>query len=136
MRSVPCRTPGGPSSHTPRRPSSRATFPEPLQSSAGARWNPKENRAYNYYGRGNTPLIAHTEFSNCSGAYHSGDSYFHNYSSNQTYAAGLTVFSISLSSQAGYVSTAQIRFNFTGTGNVCGSNSKKGEDSPRVEASA
>ena len=93
------------------------------------------NKPYNFYGRGNTNSIGHSNYSNCGGTYRVGDLYTHSSTSNQTYSNGLTVFSIGLSSRAGYTSTASLKFKFNARGNVCGNNSSLGESSPIVEAS-
>lgn len=93
-----------------------------------------QNVPYNYYGRGSTPSITHVKFYNCGGGYGPGDTYFHEYNSNQTYTAGLTVYGISLSSKAGYSSTARLEFTFRVRGKVCGNSATLGEQSPRVEA--
>jgi hypothetical protein len=58
----------------------------------------------------------------------------HSSTRNQTYSAGITVYGVGLSSQAGYTSTATIRFHFNEKGGVCGNNSTFGEASPIVDA--
>jgi hypothetical protein len=93
------------------------------------------NKPNNYYGRGNTLSITHPNYSNCGSNYFSGDIYTHTNSANQTYSNGLTVFTVSLTSHAGYVTTSTLKFNFNARGNVCGNNSTQGEASPIVEAS-
>ncbi|GIV01134.1 MAG: hypothetical protein KatS3mg014_2749 [Actinomycetota bacterium] len=95
-----------------------------------------QNVPYNYYGRGSTPSITHVKYSNCGGYYYPGEQYFHEYNSNQTYSAGLTVYGISLSSKAGYSSTARLEFTFQVRGKVCGSSKTLGEASPKVDARA
>jgi hypothetical protein len=93
-----------------------------------------QNVPYSYYGRGNTPSITHVKYSNCGHYYYPGDQYFHDYNSNQTYSAGLTVYGIGLSSQAGYSSTARLEFTFQVRGKVCGNSETLGEMSPKVDA--
>ncbi len=93
-----------------------------------------QNVPYNYYGRGSTPSITHVNYSNCGGFYYPGEQYFHQYNDNQTYSAGLTVYGISLSSKAGYSSTARLEFTFQVRGKVCGSSATLGEASPKVDA--
>ncbi len=93
-----------------------------------------QNVPYNYYGRGSTPSITHVNYSYCGGLYYPGETYFHDDSSNQTYSAGLRVYGINLSSQAGYSQTARLEFTFHVRGKVCGSSSTRGEDSPKVDA--
>ncbi|GEM_PF-5773217 len=95
-----------------------------------------QNVPYNYYGRGNTPSITHVNYSYCGGTYNPGDTYAHSHNSNQTYSIGLTVYGVSLSSQAGYSSTASLTFRFNVRGKVCGNSSTQGENSPKVEAQA
>jgi hypothetical protein len=93
------------------------------------------NKPHHYYGRGNTLSISHPNYSACGGNYFNGDLYTHTHNNNQTYSNGLTVFGVGLSSHAGYVASASLKFNFNARGNVCGSNASLGETSPIVEAS-
>lgn len=93
-----------------------------------------QNVPYNYYGRGSTPSITHVNYRHCGDYYYPGDRYAHDHSSNQTYSAGLKVYGINLSSQAGYSSTARLKFEFHVRGQVCGNSSTRGEDSPKVDA--
>jgi hypothetical protein len=46
----------------------------------------------------------------------------------------LTVYTVSLSSQAGYTQSTDLTFHFIARGKVCGNNSSLGEMSPKVEA--
>ncbi|HXF72294.1 MAG TPA: hypothetical protein VNO79_06765 [Actinomycetota bacterium] len=93
-----------------------------------------QNVPYNYYGKGNQPSITHVNYPYCGNVYPVDGYYRHGSTRNQTYSAGLTVYGINLSSQAGYSSTATIEFKFHVRGKVCGNNSTLGESSPKVEA--
>jgi hypothetical protein len=93
-----------------------------------------QNVPVNYYGKGNQPSITHVKYTNCGSAYPPGGNYVHSSTRNQTYSVGVTVYGIGLSSQAGYTSTATIRFHFNEKGRVCGNSSTLGEASPKVDA--
>jgi hypothetical protein len=95
----------------------------------GAQWA----YPYDYVARGDTVSIAHPTYSYCGGLYKAGDIYRANSYSNGTYSAGLSVYGVSLSSQAGWNSSMTLTFNFTGNGYVCGNTSAR-EAAPRVEA--
>ena len=93
----------------------------------------KEAHPYEYVGRGDTNAIAHTYYGYCGGTYSAGDSYFQSSSNNGTFSAGLTLYGVSLSSQAGWESSMTLRYTFSAAGKVCG-NTSQYEAAPRVEA--
>lgn len=93
-----------------------------------------QNVPYNYYGKGNQPSITHVRYKYCGSTYPAGGQYRHGSTENQTYAAGVTVYGINLSSRAGYSSTATIEFRFTVPGKVCGNSATLGESSPKLDA--
>jgi hypothetical protein len=93
-----------------------------------------QNVPYHYNAKGNQPSITHVKYSNCGSAYPPGSNYVHSLNRSQTYSVGVTVYGIGLSSQAGYSSTATLKFHFNEKGRVCGNSSILGEASPKVEA--
>ncbi len=96
----------------------------------------RQNVPYNHAGRGSTPAITHVNHPYCGGFYYPpDDKYLRDYGNNQTFAVGLRVYGIDLSSQAGCSETAKLRFRFTDTrGVVCGNDPYLVEASPKVDA--
>lgn len=92
-------------------------------------------KPYSYYDRGNTLSISHQYLSYCGSYYYAGSTFFRTAYANQTYSAGLTFAGVvSLSSQAGYSTTAELNYVFGTRGRVCGNTSAGPAGAPKVEA--
>jgi hypothetical protein len=86
-----------------------------------------------YAGKGQQISIAHPTYKYCTGPYYNGGRWFTTTATNGTYSDGLTVLGLNLSSQAGWSTSMEIQFHFTGKGWICG-NTNQYDSSPRVEA--